>query len=105
MKKIFIVLIMLITSLVAKPIDGDINSTNEDVTQNLISEQVTSNEDNNIAEEVEKIDEKQEQENNSVQIQEEKKEPEEGEKKPEVEKKVKLGNINENTNNKKGCCG
>ena len=28
-----------------------------------------------------------------------------GEKKPEVEKKVKLGNINENTNNKKGCCG
>ena len=76
MKKIFIVLIMLITSLVAKPIDGDINNTNEDVTQNLISEQVTSNEQKNIAEEVEKIDEKQEQENNSVQIQEEKKEPE-----------------------------
>ena len=76
MKKIFIVLIMFITSLVAKPIDGDINSTNEDVTQNLISEQVTSNEDSNIAEEVEKIDEKQEQENNSVQILEEKKEPE-----------------------------
>ena len=76
MKKIFIVLIMLITSLVAKPIDGDINNTNEDVTQNLISEQVTSNEDHKIAEEVEQIDEKQEQENDSVQIQEEKKEPE-----------------------------
>ncbi len=76
MKKIFIVLIMLITSLVAKPIDGDINNTNEDVTQNLISEQVTSNEQKNIAEEVEKVDEKQEQENDSVQIQEEKKEPE-----------------------------
>ena len=59
MKKIFIVLIMLITSLVAKPIDGDINNTNEDVTQNLISEQVTSNEDHKIAEEVEQIDEKQ----------------------------------------------
>lgn len=76
MKKIFIVLIMLITSLVAKPIDGDINNTNEDVTQNLISEQVTSNEDHNIAEKIEQIDEKQEQENDSVQIQEEKKEPE-----------------------------
>ena len=75
MKKIFIVLIMLITSLVAKPIDGDINSTNEDITQNLISEQVTSNEQKNIAEEVEKVDEKQEQENDSVQIQEEMKEP------------------------------
>ena len=48
---------MLITSLVAKPIDGDINSTNEDVTQNLIFEQVTSNEQKNIAEEVEKVDE------------------------------------------------
>ena len=63
MKKIFIVLIMFITSLVAKPIDGEINSTNEDVTQNLISEQVTCNEQKNIAEEVEKVDEKQEQEN------------------------------------------
>ena len=76
MKKIFIVLIMLITSLVAKPIDGDINNTNEDVTQNLISEQVTSYEQNNFAENTKQIDEKQEQENDSVQIQEEKKEPE-----------------------------
>ena len=76
MKKIFIVLIMLITSLVAKPIDGDINNTNEDVTQNLISEQVTSYEQNNFAENTKQIDEKQEQENDSVQIQEEKKETE-----------------------------
>ena len=38
MKKIFIVLIMIITSLVAKPIDGDINDTNEDVAQNIIPE-------------------------------------------------------------------
>lgn len=76
MKKIFIVLIMLITSLAAKPIDGDINNTNEDVTQNLISEQVTSYEQNNFAENTKQIDEKQEQENDSVQIQEEKKEPE-----------------------------
>ena len=90
MKKIFIVLIMLITSLVAKPIDGDINDTNEDVAQNIIPEQVTIDEQNNIAEDIIKIDEKQEQENNSVQIQEEKKEQEINEK-----------NITENKTQKK----
>ena len=101
MKKIFIVLIMLITSLVAKPIDGDINNTNEDVTQNLISEQVTSNEQKNIAEEVEKIDEKQEQENNSVQIQEEKKEPEISSKSITENKTLKNENKGINNNSEK----
>lgn len=90
MKKIFIVLIMIITSLVAKPIDGDINDTNEDVAQNIIPEQVTIDEQNNIAEDIIQIDEKQEKENNSVQIQEEKKEPEINEK-----------NITENKTQKK----
>jgi len=80
MKKIFIVLIMIITSLVAKPIDGDINDTNEDVAQNIIPEQVTIDEQNNIAEDIIQIDEKQEKENNSVQIQEENKETEINEK-------------------------
>lgn len=90
MKKIFIVLIMIITSLVAKPIDGDINNTNEDVAQNIIPEQVTIDEQNNIAEDIIQIDEKQEQKNNSVQIQEEKKEQEINEK-----------NITENKTQKK----
>ena len=90
MKKIFIVLIMIITSLVARPIDGDINNTNEDVAQNIIPEQVTIDEQNNIAEDIIQIDEKQEQKNNSVQIQEEKKEQEINEK-----------NITENKTQKK----
>lgn len=74
MKKLFIVLIMLITSFVAKPIDGDINNTNENITQNLISEQVIIEEPNNYAEEFVQVEEKKEQEQISVEIQEEKKE-------------------------------
>lgn len=66
MKKLFIVLIMLITSFVAKPIDGDINNTNENITQNLISEQVIIEEPNNYAEEFVQVEEKKEQKNNSA---------------------------------------
>lgn len=76
MKKLFIVLIMLITSFVAKPIDGDINNTNENITQNLITEQVIVEEPNNNAEEIVQVEEKQEQEQIRVEIQEEKKETE-----------------------------
>ena len=41
MKKMFLVIIMLITSLIAKPLNGDIDSTNENIVQNTITEEIS----------------------------------------------------------------
>ena len=41
MKKMFLVIIMLITSLIAKPLNGDIDITNENIVQNTITEEVS----------------------------------------------------------------
>ena len=61
MKKMFLVIIMLITSLIAKPLNGDIDITNENIVQNTITEEVSVLEE--LQEEKEIIEPKQEENN------------------------------------------
>ena len=51
MKKMFLVFIMLITSLVAKPLNGDIDITNENPIQNTIAEEQIISLENTISDE------------------------------------------------------
>lgn len=50
MKKIFIILVMIVSSIFAKPLNGDIEQTNENLIQNTIVEEQVISSDNNIAE-------------------------------------------------------
>ena len=50
MKKIFLIIIMLVTSIIAKPLNGDIDNTNDNIIRNTDIEEQIINLDNSISE-------------------------------------------------------